>query len=334
MSKRTKWILIATALILIGFISYYIITIVKFGNDIHEPEDSRFSQFREEEQPKEADNLPPEWEGTERVNILLLGADARGLSQNEAPRSDTLMVASIDPVEKNGHLFSILRDAYTDIPGYYATRINAALALGGPHLAMKTVSEYLDIPIQYYVYVDFEGFIALIDAIGGIEFEVEKNMYHYDPSDPSEYHINLKAGLQKLDGNKTLQYVRFRNDLRTDYARTERQREIMFTVVDKIKSTSSILRLPHTLEKIQPYIETNISLTDMWKLANLAYGLNMGQVISEQIPPNHLMREQVIRDMDVVTANPEQLQVYVQELFDPPVADEPESEEVDTIEAN
>ncbi len=125
------------------------------------------------------------------MNVLILGGDSRGLKKNEIPRSDSMMVASIDPVTKKAYLFSILRDTYVKVPGHGNDRINTAVATGGPNLAMKTVSDLLGIPIQYYVYTDFQGFIALVDAIGGIELEVEKDMKYRDSEEP-EFDINLK----------------------------------------------------------------------------------------------------------------------------------------------
>src|SRR5690606_33232027 len=117
----------------------------------------------------------------------------------------------------------------------------------------ETVGNLLDLDIQYYVFVDFQGFINLIDAIGGVEFEVEKNMYYHDPADP-EYTIDLKKGLQVLDGDKALQYVRFRYDTLGDYTRTGRQRELMKAIAKKMLTATSILTLPNTLQKIEPYI--------------------------------------------------------------------------------
>src|SRR5690606_30360374 len=95
---------------------------------------------------------PPEWEGTERVNILLLGGDARGLKKGQVARSDSMLVVSVDPITKKAHLLSVLRDTYTDIPGHGKDRINTAITIGGPNLAMQTIGELLGLEIQYYVY--------------------------------------------------------------------------------------------------------------------------------------------------------------------------------------
>jgi LCP family protein required for cell wall assembly len=322
--KKLKWVAISFTLVVLAFISYYLYSILQFGSIItKEPGESNWFK-RSNSQPNDTNTgennlkpayVPPEWEGNERVNILLLGGDTRGLERGEAPRSDSMIVASLDPVTKQAYLFSILRDTYAPIPGHGKDRINAALAYGGPSLALETVSNFLNIPIQYYVYVDFEGFIALIDSIGGIEYYVEKDMYYSSKADGPEYDINLKKGLQTLDGKEALQYVRFRYDALSDYSRTERQRKFLKAVAEEMQKTSSLLKLPGTLRDIAPYIETNLSLSEMIKLGTLGFKSKAEGVISEQLPPSRLLREEVVNHMSVITVDPEELQAFIQEKF-------------------
>ncbi len=316
MGKKRKWMLLSFGLILAA-LAYYIVPIIQFGFDISKaPGESKFNQIYEDSEHKDKTVYePPKWEGKERVNILLLGGDTRGLAEDETPRSDSMMVVSLDPVTEKAHLFSILRDTYTHIPDHYNTRINAALALGGPRLAMKTVGEFLEMPIQYYVYVDFQGFVALIDAIGGIEYEVEKDMHYTSRADGPEYDINLKKGLQVLDGKMALQYVRFRYDARGDYARTERQRKFLTVLSEELKSTSSLIKLPSTLREITPYIETNIPINTMLKLGTLAFDAKSSGIQSEQIPPTHLLREETIDGSSVITVDHEALMDFLDETF-------------------
>lgn len=300
-----------------GYGGYYVYSIIKFGQSISSG-NSDLDRYEQELRKNNPDvyipEVPPEWQGNERVNILLLGGDARGLTKNDPPRSDTIMVVSIDPETKQAHLFSVLRDTYVEIPGHRANRVNAALALGSYKLAMETVGQLLGLDIQYYVFVDFQGFINLVDAIGGIEFEVEKNMYYYDPTDP-EYKIDLKKGLQVLDGKKALQYVRFRHDRLGDFTRTERQRELLKALTQKMLSATSLLTLPNTLQKIEPYVSTNIPSDKMLPLARLAYDSASKGLITAQLPPMQLLREEKIEGMDVITVNKQSLQKHVKELL-------------------
>jgi LCP family protein required for cell wall assembly len=325
-----KWIVLSLLFFVVGIIGFYGYSIVKFGQGINkDAEDSRFSQFyKDRNVAAEPADPVPKWEGKERVNILLLGGDERGLRKNEVPRSDTMMLVSIDPVTKTAHLISILRDTYAEIPGYGRQRVNAALALGGPELAMETVGNLLDVSVQYFVYVDFQGFISLIDAIGGVEFYVEKNMRYSTRADGPEYDINLEEGWQVLDGKKALQYVRFRNDARGDYARTERQREFMKAVANKLQSTTSLVKLPQILEKIEPHIETNMTLTDMLKLGALAFEIRNETIHSMQAPPQELLREENIGGASVITVDRDELVRYVHEQFEL-AAMEPEDETED-----
>jgi polyisoprenyl-teichoic acid--peptidoglycan teichoic acid transferase len=192
---------------------YYAYSIYHFTNQISvaSGQDSKFKSQTENQanvQPVDV-SLPPEWDGTERVNILLLGGDSRG---EDSGRSDSVMVASVDPVTKKATLMSILRDTYVDIPGHGKSRLNAAFSYGGPDLTKQTVSDLLGIPIQYYVYTDFNGFIALVDAVGGIDLDVEKDMHYTSKADNHQFDIDLKKGMLHMDGKTALQYVRFRHD--------------------------------------------------------------------------------------------------------------------------
>lgn len=310
MWRKVKWIALSLTAVILCVVGYYGYSLYQFGNHIQEKKDDPlFSQFKP--QPtSQKEEAPPKWEGKERVNILLLGADARGLSKNEVPRSDTIMVVSVDPVTKKANLFSILRDTYVKIPGHGDDRVNSALAYGGPNLAMKTVGDLLGLSIQYYVYTDFQGFMALVDAIGGIELEVEKDMKYRDSEEP-EFDINLKKGLQHMDGKTALQYVRFRHDAMSDYSRTERQRKFMTAVAEELQTTSSILRLPTILNKIDPYITTNISITDMIKLGSLGFEVKAQGINSQQIPPLNLLQEDNVGGASVLTVNKQKLHQFV-----------------------
>jgi LCP family protein required for cell wall assembly len=256
---------------------------------------------------------PPEWSGSERINILLLGGDSRGVKSNAKPRSDTMMVASIDPIDKSTHLFSLLRDTYVAIPGHGSNRLNAAITMGGPLLSMETVGNLLDLPIHYYVYTDFEGFISLIDELGGIDYEVDKNMTHIDKRDDPRYSIKLEKGMQHLDGITALQYVRFRSDAMSDFSRSDRQRQFLSAIAGELQKTTSLLKLPQLLNGIAPYIETSIPPGDLVKLARLGMKLDTSRLAGIQIPQMGAFKNQIISDMDVLVADPDQIKSYVRE---------------------
>ncbi|SFM12069.1 transcriptional attenuator, LytR family [Paenibacillus sp. 1_12] len=319
MISKLKWSLLAISLLLLCGVGYYTYAFLNFANHIQSKPGSGnkpLGTLSTQSTSKNVETyLPPKWEGNQRVNVLLLGGDSRGMKQNEVPRSDSLIVASIDPITKKAHLFSIMRDTYVKIPGYGEDRINAAYAYGGANLTMKTVSDLLGIPIQYYVYTDFKGFIALVDAIDGIDIDVEKDMKYSDSEDGHEYDINLKKGMQHLNGKMALQYVRFRHDALSDFARTERQRNFVQIVLKKMQATSSLFKIPRILSSIDPYIQTNLSTTDMIKLGSLGYEAKTEGLISQQIPPSELLLEKKVGGADVISVNKDKLQVFIKSLL-------------------
>ncbi|GMK39494.1 hypothetical protein PCCS19_25480 [Paenibacillus sp. CCS19] len=274
-------------------------------------EESKFTQFKDQET---ATPEPPKWEGTERVNILLMGGDGRGLEKTQVARSDTMMVVSIDPTTKKAHVFSVLRDTYVDIEGHDRGRINTAVTLGGERLARTTIGNLLGLDIQYYIYTEFEGFKSLIDTIGGIDFYVEKDMNYVDNADGNRYDIHLKQGQQHLDGDHALQYVRFRHDAMSDFTRTERQREFMQAVASKIMSGWNIVRITDIIKSVSPFIETNLTVEDMLKLGQLGLGISVAG--TEQVPPMDLIGEDKVGGASVIGIKDEdKLREFVQEAL-------------------
>jgi len=322
-----KWIVSSVIIILalvIGAVTYWGIGVLGVLDDFQKnPEDSVINV----PEPEIVVEIP-QWEGKERVNILLLGGDVRDADKNGIARSDSMIVASIDPVTKKANLFSILRDTWTKIEGYGEGRINTAITLGGAPLAMKTIGDLLDLEIQYYVYTDFEGFKALVDSIGGIHFDVEKDMKYSDKADGHRYDINLKKGYQLLDGDKALQYVRFRHDALSDFTRTERQRNFLLAVAKEMQSTWNIIRMKTILESVSPYIDTNMNVNDMLKLSQLGFGLQLGE--TAQIPPFEHLIEKVKNGAQIIGySSEEDIHNYVEELLThvpeetPPTTNEP-----------
>ncbi|MDQ0115038.1 LCP family protein [Paenibacillus harenae] len=310
--KTWKWILISFLVIIVAVVGYAIYWSVGVYNAL-----DNFQDPVVESTPNGTSETPipvPEWEGTERVNILLLGGDARGLDKGEKARSDSIMVASFDPVTKKAHLLSVLRDTYVEIEGHGRGRINTALTLGDYPLAMKTVGDLLGLDIQYYVYTDFEGFKALVDTIGGIDFYVEKDMRYTDNGDQNRYDIDLKEGFQHLDGDKALQYVRFRHDAMSDFTRTERQRNFLKAVAKELQSTWNLIRMKEILESVQPYVDMNLSVNDMLKLGQL--GVKSHVAGTTQVPPMELIAEDRVGGASVIAVKDEdELHEYIQELL-------------------
>ena len=326
-----KRVMLLLLLGILGTAGYYGYAFYQFTQGIQQP--NLVSQAKQPTPPLDDEDSKqpniPQWDGKERVNVLLLGVDRRGMKNDGLPRSDTMMVVSVDPVSKRYDLFSILRDTYVEIPEHGKSRINAAIVMGGPELAMKTVSQFTKLPIDRYVITDFEGFKALIDAMGGVELEVEKDMYYRDPTDNGKYDINLKKGLQTLDGDKALQYVRFRYDATSDYTRTERQRKLVSAVADQMKQGTTLLQLPTILKEITPYIQTNLTSMEMLKLASLGLTIHTENPGNYQIPPMGMFRESH-RAGSVLIPDIKRVQAFVQEKVQQANGPEPSEPEAET----
>ena len=153
------------------------------------------------------------WQGTEPVTVLLMGADTRPSERgNWRPRTDSLMLLMADPVNKRASILSIPRDLYVDIPGYGLYRINTAYFLGDGPLAVQTVEYNLGVRVNHYVMIEFDVFTTLVDEIGGIDVYVPRTIY--DPDYPNMSYgydpFYIEEGLQHLDGQTALKYVRTR----------------------------------------------------------------------------------------------------------------------------
>jgi polyisoprenyl-teichoic acid--peptidoglycan teichoic acid transferase len=184
------------------------------------------------------------------LNILIIGTDSRG---EDRGRSDSLMVAHYDQKRKQPKLISIMRDSYVDIPGYGKDKINAAYSYGGIELVRKTLKENFDLPIEYYVTIDFDHFKEAIDNLfpKGVTIDAEKDL------DLDQ--VFIKAGKQKMDGNTLLQYSRFREDEEGDFGRIRRQQQVLSAISQQVTNVTSLSKLPKTTGKLLGYVDTNLS---------------------------------------------------------------------------
>lgn len=230
--------------------------------------------------PAAINPFTPESSTPKRINLLLLGIDAR--KGEKDARTDSIIFASIDPAQKKAALISIPRDSLVDIPGHGEDKINAANVIGGPELTKEIVENLLDVKIDNYVKTNFSGFRDIIDTLGGVTIDVEKNMHYDDPTDGT--HINLHEGVQHLTGKTALDYARFRHDALGDISRTQRQQKLLKAVAAEMLQGSTVLKLPALIPQINSAVETDLSLTDMLKLAAAAKDMKDMQVVSQTLP--------------------------------------------------
>lgn len=208
--------------------------------------------------------------------ILLIGVDQR--VPGEPSRSDTIMLAVLDPQKPGVDLLSIPRDTRVKIPGYGYDKINAAHAYGGPQLLMDTINGFLGSHVDKYVEVNFQDFQKIIDILGGVDIDVDKRMYY------PEENIDLKPGFQHLNGYNALAYVRYRYDPEGDITRVGRQQKFMKALIDQTLKLSTIPKIPRLVSEISKDVKTNLSVKEMLSLALSMKDLNGDAVNTYTIP--------------------------------------------------
>ena len=229
----------------------------------------------------------PRWDGGSRINIVFFGLRGGDMNGGDCPVcTDTIILLTVDPVTKTAGMLSIPRDLWVNIPGFGHSRINTAWTLGegaklpggGPGLAMETISQFIGVPIQYYVQVDFGTFVSLINLIGGIDIYSDEKLI-LDPSGTGQDHFVLTCcGMRHLDGKRALAYARCRTEARGcsdgDLGRAKRQQKVILAVRDKVLDPEYfpqfLAQAPQLYDTFSSGIHTNMSLEDAMKLAVFA----------------------------------------------------------------
>ncbi|MCS7201347.1 MAG: LCP family protein [Dictyoglomus sp.] len=217
----------------------------------------------------------------ERINFLFFGVDER---KEDIGRSDTIIFISFNLKDKKVDLLSIPRDTRVLIPGFGYDKINHAYHYGGVDLAVRTVEEFLGVSINYYAKMNFQQFEKLIDAIGGVDIEIEKPMYYVDRTD--KLYIRLKPGKHHLNGKEALGYVRFRHDPLGDLGRIERQQKFLKALYSQMKDKVSLINLPQYINLVGSTIETNISFYEALFLASKFINIENQNIRMTMMPGN------------------------------------------------
>jgi LCP family protein required for cell wall assembly len=225
---------------------------------------------------------PVPWDGAKRVTLLVMGLDYRDWAAGEGPpRTDTMILFTIDPINQTAGMLSIPRDLWVNIPGGFSYgRINTAYQLGeayqlpggGPTLAMKTVEELLGVPIDYYAQIDFGAFVRFIDEIGGVKVDVPEKIT-IDPLGDDNIKT-LKPGVQTLPGELALAYARARKTEGGDFDRAQRQQQVILGIRNQIVRFDQLPRLiaksGALYSELSSGVHTNLSLDQSIRLAWLA----------------------------------------------------------------
>ena len=224
----------------------------------------------------------------DKSTIMIMGVDERG---DDVGRSDTLMIATLDPKKDQAALLSVPRDTRVKIKGHGYDKINAAYAYGGHNLTKGTVESFLGVPMDHYVIINIQAFQRIIDAIGGIDIDVEKRMYYEDPwDDDGGLVINLQPGMQHMDGKTAITYVRFRDE-EGDIGRIGRQQKFMKAVMEKITSPAIITKLPSVIKEVMSSVKTDLSFRQLLEFAGTLKEAQKNGLKTDMVPGRPLYIE-------------------------------------------
>lgn len=200
----------------------------------------------------------------DKTTVLIMGVDER---EDDVGRSDTMMVAMLDPDSNRVSLISIPRDTRVRIRNRGYDKINAAYAYGGVSLAENTVENLIGVDIDHYFIVNTKNFSRIIDAIGGVDINVKDYMYYEDPwDDNGGLYIDFEPGLQHMDGKTAITYVRYR-DSEGDIGRIERQQDFMRACMSKFMSPMIIPKLPGIIAEVTKSVKTDLSINELLAFA-------------------------------------------------------------------
>jgi polyisoprenyl-teichoic acid--peptidoglycan teichoic acid transferase len=293
--------------------------------------------------PMQPDGRPAAlpWDKNSRVTILFMGLDHRDEDDgSSASRTDTLILFTMDPETRSAGMLSLPRDLWVNIPGYNYGKINTAYFLGeaygepggGPGLAIRTVEEFLGLPINFYAQVDFFAFERFIDELGGLEIDVPIAM-SIDPVGPNNT-IYLEPGLQMLDGAASLAYARARNTAGNDFDRADRQQQVIMAMRSRILSLNMLPRLleksPILYHQLSSGIHSNLNLEQVIAMAWIAIQIPEENIKRGVIGFDQVVQEYTFDGQDVLRPLPDEVRLLRDEIltFSGPIAPAPLPTEV------
>ena len=247
--------------------------------------------------------------GSRRINVLLLGY------QSDEGNSDSIILAHLDIDRRTATLMSIPRDTWVAIPGHGHQKINAAIGFGGPATSAKIVSALVGAPIDATVALQPEGAKQLVDAMGGMNVDVEENMDYDD--NYGNLHIHLKKGEQYLTGGQVLEYIRFRHDAESDWGRVRRQQAVVKALIAEMSLPQNWAKLPRLLALARGDMQTGLNDAQLAALIEVYRGVPDDNVRAFTMPA----RATFIGDASVVIDDERWAHIFGRVLFskrDPP----------------
>jgi LCP family protein required for cell wall assembly len=277
--------------------------------------------------PAPAGPTPEPWDGASRVNVLVMGLDYRDWESGEGPpRTDTMILFTIDPVAKTAGMLSIPRDLWVSIPGYGYYKINQAYQIGevnklpggGAELAMKTVEHLLGTPIQYFAQIDFSAFVKFIDEIGGVKVTVPKKI-KVDIIGDDRGEIKIEKGTHTLSGDYALAYARARRTDGGDFDRAQRQQQVVLGIRNQILRFDLIpifiQKAPELYADLSSGINTNLTFEEAFQLAWTASQIQVEDINKGIIGSEHVNFGKSPDGLDVLKPLPDKIRLLRDEVF-------------------
>ncbi len=281
----------------------------------------------------------PTWDGASRINILFVGLRGGDVSEGDCPFcTDTLILMTVDPTTRTAGMLSIPRDMWVNIPGFGYSRINTAWTLGrrsrlpggGPDLAMKTVSHFIGVPVDYYVQVDFDTFIDVVDLLGGVDVYNDETLF-LDPVAQGKEYPKVKltcCGTRHLNGRVALAYARCRHLEQGctdgDIGRARRQQKVIFGIREKVFDPQNfpelLRRAPQLYSTFSAGIRTNLSFQDAVKLAMLVKDIPGESIESRVIDTSMVTFGRAVlggQNASVLKPIPDKIRIVRDEIFTP-----------------
>lgn len=268
------------------------------------------------------------------INVLLLGSDQVDI--DDIGRTDTILIAAIDPEIPSVSLLSIPRDFYAWMPGLGYGKINTAFSQGGPALMKATIGHNFGVPVDYYARLGYDSFTRIVDALGGVTVAVEcpvRDIFP-DPTSPSgQTSINLQPGMHHLDGKHALWYTRSRWDT-SDFDRHRRQQHVLRGLYQQVRSVGVIPKIPSLWGALNETVSTDLGLQGLVRLGGIGLRLDPANVKSRFVDRGALQSGSDPNGMYVLIPDNEVLESVVREALAPPVPSQTQAFPVEVINAN
>ncbi|MHC5247702.1 LCP family glycopolymer transferase [Enterococcus sp. LJL90] len=285
MSTKKKVILGVFGVLLVAFIGVVGVA-AKIYYDVKSSANDTYASAERSTTLREETGTTAEISEQEPFSVLLLGIDTGALGRDEQGRSDTMILATVNPQLGQTTMISLERDTYTEIVGHGTTeKLNAAYAYGGVAMAMDTVESLLSVPVDHYITINMAGLEELVDAVGGITVN---NSFTFDYEG-----TNFSIGTINLNGEDALKYSRMRyDDPNGNYGRQERQRKVIAAIAQKVLSLSGVTEYQSILNAISSNMTTDFTFDEMTSIA-LNYRNSFTNIVGDQLQGTGFMQDGV-----------------------------------------